>query len=280
MSDLYNMGTQNNTNFPTGNSSQNLEGGYSRAYTIDEFVDLINSELTMDCALPQILPTKTIRRITETQAMPYFYQNYRYALQKNYYFIHRAVLETEEFSRYKWVYLPEEIQNVVWIYEVNDRSLYQIGINAPNLSINMGVTNQPYLSSYVTTVGELGVYKTILDSFSDMLNQMSRFTVKYDYNQMANRLNILTGVQNHMIAEVYSNIEPQHLFADPLFIDYVQGLAKTKLGEMLGRYSFNLPGGVTYNSEGLLSEGKAQIEQSIEKIKSVPNSDFFFMVKR
>jgi hypothetical protein len=34
-------------------------------------------------------------------------------------------------------------------------SLFQLGLNTPNLSVNLGVTNQPYLSSYVTTIGEL-----------------------------------------------------------------------------------------------------------------------------
>ena len=65
---------------------------------------------------------------------------------------------------YNYVNVPCEIQTVVYLYEVRGDSLFQLGINSPNLSVNLGVTNQPYLSSYVTTIGELGVYKTILDS--------------------------------------------------------------------------------------------------------------------
>lgn len=270
----------NDANAYRGNKTNNLDGGYSKQYTIEEIVDLVNAELTMDCALPQILPMRTIRRIIETEAAPWFYQNYRYAVHKNYYFIHRAALETEEYTRYKWLMLPEEIQTVVWLFEVNDRSLYQLGINAPNLSINMGVTNQPYLSSYVTTIGELGTYKAILDSFSDMINQLSKFTLKYEYNQMANRLHILTQASNHIVAEVYANIEPQHLYADPNFIQYVQSMAKIKLGELVGRYDFNLPGEVKYNSDGLISEGKEKLTEIKEKILGMPNSDFLFMTKR
>ena len=84
---------------------KNLEGGYSRRYTIEEIMDLVNSELTMDCALPQVLPMRTIQRVIVTQAQPWFYQNYRYAVHQAYYMINRALLETEEFSRYKWIYL-------------------------------------------------------------------------------------------------------------------------------------------------------------------------------
>jgi hypothetical protein len=258
----------------------NLEGGYSRQYTIDELVDLVNAELTMDCALPQILPIRTIRRVITTQAQPWFYQNYRYAVHESYYFIHRGLLETEEFTRYKWMYLPQEIQSVKYLYRINKDSLYQLGLNAPNLSINLGVTNQPYLSSYVTTIGELGVYKTVLDNFSDMLNHFTLFTVKFDYNQPSNRLHILTNVREHLVAECYANIEPQHLYADPLFIDYVMGMCKMKIGEMVGRFDFKLPGDVTYNSSMMLDEGRQLKDKVEETVKGMQNSDFFYLVKK
>jgi hypothetical protein len=262
------------------NEPHNLDGGFSKSYTIEELIDLVNMELTMDCALPQILPTRTIRRVILTQAQPWFYQNYRYAVQQAYYLIHRGLLETEEFTRYKWIYLPAEIQSVTWLYKINRDSLYELGLNAPNLSINLGVTNQPYLSSYVTTIGELGVYKTVLDNFSDMLNHFNLFTVKYDYNQMSNRLNILSAVREHLIAECYVNIEPQHLYADPLFIDYIIGISKMKIGEMVGRFDFKLPGNVTYNSQMMLDEGRQLKDKVEETIKGMASTDFFFMVKK
>lgn len=259
---------------------RNLEGGYSRAYTIDELIDLVNSELTFDCQIPQILNTRTIRRIITTQAQPWFYQNYRYAVQQAYYLIDRSLMETKEFTRDKWIYLPAEIQSVTWLYKVNRDSLFQLGLNAPNLSINLGISNQPYLSSYVTTIGELGVYKTVLDNMSDMLDQFSLFTVKYDYNQMANRLAILTNVKDDLVAECYANVEPEHLYADPLFINYIIGMSKMKIGEMVGRYDFKMPGNVTYNSQMMLDEGRQMVDKVEETVKGMPNADFFYMVKR
>lgn len=258
----------------------NLQGGYSRTSTLEELVDLINSELTMDCALPQILPIRTIQRVIVTQAQPWFYQNYRYAVHQAYYFIDRKLMETEQYTRYKWIYLPAEVQSVTWLYRINRRSLYELGLNAPNLSVNMGVTNQPYLSSYVTTIGELGVYKTILDSFSDMLNHLNLFTVKFDYNQMANRLHVLTNVREDLIAECYVNVEPEHLYADPMFIEYVMGICKMKIGEMVGRFDFKLPGNVTYNSSMMLEEGRTMRDRIVEKVEKTVNSDFLFMVKK
>jgi hypothetical protein len=144
----------------------------------------------------------------------------------------------------------------------------------------MGVTNQPYLSSYVTTIGELGVYKTILDSMSDMLNQLNKYTLKHNYNQLNHRLHILTNVQYDVIVEAYAEIPNENLFRDDLFFKYVVGYAKMQLGNMVGRYTFTLPGGVTLNANDLVSQGKEEVKEVEETINSMSNSSFFFMVKR
>ena len=261
-----------------------------RAYTIDELIDTVQGELTISCALPKLLPDLEIRRIVENKAAPWFYQNYYYAVQKIYYYIDKRAFNTEEFTKYRYITLPCEIQTITWIYEARDTSMFSIGINAPNLSINLGVSNQPYLSSYTTTIGELGVYKTILDSFSDMLNTLSKHTVKFQYNQMNNRLNILSGGNNttsdvghhyeSMILEAYANVENEALFADPMFVTYVTGLAKQQLGNLMTRYNFTLPGGIQYNGDSLISEGKEEVQRVIDEIKGQSNSSFFIMVKR
>jgi hypothetical protein len=261
-----------------------------RAYTIEELIDVVQGELTISCALPKLLPDLEIRRIIENKAAPWFYQNYYYAVQKIYYYIDKRAFHTDEFTKYRYITLPCEIQTISWIYETRDRSLFNVGINAPNLSINLGVTNQPYLSSYVTTIGELGVYKTVLDSFSDMLDILSKYTVKFQYNQMNNRLNILSGGNNtlsdvghhyeSMILEAYANVENEALFADPMFVMYVTGLAKQQLGALMTRYNFNLPGGIQYNGDSLISEGKEEMQRVIDEIKGQSNSAWFVMVKR
>lgn len=251
-----------------------------RAYTIQELIDVVQGGLTVSGALPKLLPDLEVRRIVENEAAPFFYQHYLYAVQKIYYHISHKAFNTEEYTKYRYIQLPCEIQTISWIYEVRDVNLFSIGINAPNLSINMGVTNQPYLSSYVSTIGELGVYKTILDSFSDMLNQMSKYTVKFSYNQMNNRLNILTGLKSDLIIEAYANVQEEGLYSDPMFIKYVTAHCKRQLGNMMTRYSFQLPGGVQYNGDSLISEGNDDIIKIEDEIKYKGNSSFLFMVKR
>jgi hypothetical protein len=249
-------------------------------YTIEEFIDLVQNEITVGCALPKNLPDSEVRRIIETRALPYFYRRYQYAVQKMYFLVKRDAFFTEEFTKYRYVNVPCEIQSVTYLYEVRGTSLYQLGINTPNLSVNLGVTNQPYLSSYVTTIGELGVYKTVLDSMSDMLNQLNKYTLKYQFNQLQHRLHILTDVKHDVIMEAYANILPEFLFQDDLFMKYVVGWAKKQYANLTGRYEFNLPGGVKINSSDMAAQGNEEIKEVEEEIKGQSDSSFFYMVKK
>lgn len=253
---------------------------YQGGYTIEEFVDGVQTELNIACALPKTLPDESVRTIIERRALPWFYRNYQYAVQKMYFFINRDAFHSEEFTKYNYVNVPCEIQSVVYLYEMRGDSLFQLGINTPNLSVNMGVTNQPYLSSYVTTIGELGVYKTILDSMSDMLNQLNKYTLKYNFNQLNHRLHILTNVEHHVIMEAYADIPRENLFRDDLFFKYVVGYSKQQLGNLVGRYDFTLPGGIKIQASDLISQGQAEVKEVEEEVKGQSNSSWFYMVKR
>ena len=253
---------------------------YQGGFTIEEFIDQIQTELTIACALPKTLPDQAIRTIIERRALPWFYRSYQYAVQKMYFLVKKEAFYTDEFTKYRYVNVPCEIQSVVYLYEVRGESLFQLGINTPNLSVNLGVTNQPYLSSYVTTIGELGVYKSILDSMSDMLNQLNKYTLKFQYNQLNHRLHILTKVKHDVIMEAYADIPKENLFKDDLFFKYVTGYSKQQLGNMVGRYDFTLPGSVKINAADLVSQGKEEVKEVEEFIHGQSNSSFFIMVKK
>lgn len=248
--------------------------------SIEEFIDQIQNDITVGCALPKLLPDTEIRRFTETRASKWFYQNYYYAVSKIYYRVFKEAFDAEEYTRYSYIQLPCDIQSISYIYQVRNDSLFQLGLNTPNLSVNMGVTNQPYLSSYVVTIGELGVYKTLLDSMSDMLDQLNLYTSKFHYNQMTNRLNILTQLKYDLILETYANVPLEYLMEDQYFIKYVTGWAKMQQGNLLGRYDFTLPGGVKYNSADLVSQGKDEMKEVEDEIKGMSTSAWFVMVKK
>lgn len=249
--------------------------------TIEEFIDIIQSDITIFGALPRNLPNASIQQFVETRALPYFYTNYYYSLSKMYYYVNKRCFEEEEFTKYRHIDLPCEIRSVSWIHQLQGENLLQLGINVPNLSVNLGVTNQPYLSSYVTTIGELGVLKTLIDSMADMMNQMNLYTTKYHFNYTSHRLNILTSVKYSLILEAYVDVPREHMFVDPYFIKYVTGWAKLQQGRLLGQYDFNLPGGVKINSADMIAQGQAEMKEVEEYIvASSPNSSWFIMVKK
>jgi hypothetical protein len=250
------------------------------AYSLEEFIDFIQTDVTVGGALPKNLPDHSIRQFIETRALPWFYQNYQFAVSKMYYFIDKAAFSTEEYTNYRFIELPCEIQSVTWIFQMRNEQLLQLGINVPNLSVNLGVTNQPYLSSYVTTIGELGVYKTMIDSMADMMNQMNLYTTKYHFNQLSHRLNILTNIQHHLILEAYVNIPAENMFSDTYFTKYVTAWAKMQQGRLLGMFDFSLPGGVKYNASEMVNQGKEEMKEVEDEIKGISNSSFFFLIKR
>ena len=267
----------------------NIYDKYTLNMTLDEIIHDVEQYITMSGALPKILPRTEIERIIENEAKPYFFEQYLPALQKEYIYIPSELFKTQDFVKYSYVQLPCHVQNVTWLYMVSNTSLFSLGVSAPNLSVNLGVTNQPYLSSYATTVGELGVYKVVIDGFSDMLNQLSKNTLKYDFNIASKQLNILTGrgqtpYSNNVssvVAEVYAHIDDEDLFDLDHFRRYVRGAANMQLGRLLLRYDYNQPGGVKINSDAVLSEGKEEKEKVLEEMKAMSaNSSFFFMVKR
>jgi hypothetical protein len=250
------------------------------AYTIEELVDQIQQDITVGFALPKTLPDSEIIRFVETRAKKWFYQNYMYAVSKVYYVVRKECFSHQDYSAYGYITLPEEIQSINWIYEIQNVNLYSLGLNTPNLSVNLGVTNQPYLSSYVTTIGELGIYKVLIDSMSDMLNQLNKYTVRFQYNYDMRRLNVLTSVDTDLVLEAYANIPAEHLYTDPYFIKYITGWSKRQLGNLLGRLDFNLPGGVKYNAAALVTEGKEEMTEVETDIKGMSNSAWFFSCKR
>ncbi|SRR6266403_105835 len=249
-----------------------------------EIFDLINMDLTMSCSLPQILPTIEIKRLVEKIALPWFYEHHPFSVIRAYYYLPLDTLCTEQFTQYKYITLPDEIQNVIWTYQITDRSLFSLGFGTGNgqgnVSVNNGLTNQPYLNSMVTTIGELGVYKVIIDSFSDMLNQLSKHTLKFDYHFQSKKFHLLTSATTDIILETYSRIPAEDIFEMDHFKRYALALSKQQLGRLLTRYNMPLPGNVQINGEAIKNEGDTEIDKIKEEIKAMNANTFFFCIKK
>jgi len=246
--------------------------------TIDQLVDYVQADLTFSGLMPKVLPDPEVIRIIKEYALEWFYKNYQLAVMKSFYHLKKDFVNSEEYTQLGYIVLPEEVENITRIVEINNPSLFQIGIQAPNLSINFGVTNQPYLTSFVTNVGELSVYRQILSAFSNEVNKLARNYTKFSFNPVNKRLNILDVVRTDFMLDVFIRIQQEELFNNYLFKNYVVALCRMRLGEAVGRFNLPMPGGFNYNAADIISQGQALLDKTIEEVKlQSPNSSFFIM---
>jgi len=244
--------------------------------TIEQLIDIVNADLTVSGLLPKILPDQEIYRLIKEDALGYFYRDYQFATQKIYYKLPLTCFQTEQYTQYRYFVLPEEITQVTDIFMISNPTMFRLGMQAPHLSIDMGVTNQPFLTSFVSTIGELAVYRSVIGAFSSEVNKMSRNTVKFDFNNINNRLNILTGIECDLILECYTKIEQENLFDDQLFKKYIIGLSKVRLAEVLGRVNMPLPGGFNYQADAIKTQGETGMKEVTEYIAKQTTTAWFF----
>lgn len=247
------------------------------AITIEQLVDIVRADLTMSGSFPDILHTREIKRIIKEHAAEWFYKNYRFSMVKAYYYMGLDCFTTEAYTKYRYFIMPDEIEAITRVVKLNDPSLFRLGIQAPHLSINLGVTNQPFLTSFVTTVGDLAVYRSIISAFSDEINKMNRNYVKFTFNHIDKRFNVLTDIDSSLMLEVELRIELEDLFDFQLFKDYVIGLCRMRQGEAVGRFNMNLPGNFQYNASDMIAQGQALVDEVKKKVEETTNVDWFFM---
>ena len=247
--------------------------------TIEQLIDIVQQDLTFSGALPKVLPDQEVKRITKELALEWFYKNYQFAVQKFYYFLKYDKLLRETYSMFQYLQLPEEVENITKIVKMEDTSMFRLGIQAPNLSINLGVTNQPFLTSFVTTAGDLALYRSTISYFADEINKLTKNTIFHNYNHINKRLHFLSEIPDHssLMLECWVRIQEEELFDYEKFKNYVIGLSRMRMGELIGRMNFNLPGNFTYNASDIISQGEKMVEKVETQIKEQSTTSWFKM---
>lgn len=245
--------------------------------TIDQLVDIVQADLTMSGLFDKILPDIEIIRLVREEALEWFYKNYQFSKIKMFYYLAKDFINTEQYHRNQYLILPQEIEDLVRIVKIDNPTLFRLGIQAPHLSINLGVTNQPFLTSFVTTAGELGVYRSVISSFSDQINKMTANTLRFNFNHISKRLNFLTTIDTDMMLEVYSRIEEEELFDHVYFKQYLIGLCQVRMGQAVGRFNFNMPGNFQYNAADMISQGQEKMNAVIERVRGESTVAWFIM---
>jgi hypothetical protein len=249
--------------------------------TFEQLIDIVQQDLTFSGSLPKVLPDQEIKRIIREIALEWFYKNYQFALQKAYYFLKYDKLTRDVYAMYQYFQLPEEVENITKIIKLEDTSMFKLGIQAPNLSINLGVTNQPFLTSFVTTAGDLALYRSTISYFADEINKLTKNTIFHQFNHINKRLHFLSSIpdQSNIMLECWLRVQEEELFDFEMFKRFVIGTCRSRMGELIGRFNFNMPGNFTYNAGDIISQGKEMVDEVKTQIKEQSKVSWFKMAR-
>jgi hypothetical protein len=255
---------------------------------LEELIMEVNNTLTFSGAIPSILNRQEIERIIENEAKPYFYREVYESLQIEYIYVPDQSMSYEPVLQGKSIVLPCNVQFVRWLYQTNLSRFFSSISAEPQLAV-INPSSQSILSSTYETIGNVAVAKAVLDSFSDMMNQFNKHTVKFDFNQHTKKLSLLSTkgvtpyVNNYnidLVVETYTAIPDEDLFDSTLFREYVRERSKIRLGEMLKFIDYTLPGNIKINADSIITEGTNRFEKLMERIKSTQSNAIIMMVKK
>jgi len=241
--------------------------------TQDEFIALVQQELSVACALPFTVPPAEIQRIVKLSA-DWFYKKYEDAVEERYYIIPKTMFQTDQFKRERTVTMPDCIFSIWQLKKLKEdfgRSMSfdgtaDFGIErlflSDSVSIGQGTENLMYYT--------LNLYW--LDVASHVINH----TISYNYNRNTHKLFFGGETPDRdCVALTYTKIPVEHLIKDEIFYRYVVAKCKVQLSRILGTFNFNLPGNIQINYDLIRSEGTDEITKIEEEVKSEEGMDFF-----
>lgn len=240
--------------------------------TLKELETDVMNEITFSGALPFKLPIKELERII-TNAKRYFYDYWRYGLEKTHIIIPLDVFKSPLYEKQHGIFLPECIQYVTACEECKGSSIFG--------SIDRDLGDQKFVGSelFLTPfMGEALVYRLAMFSFLDLTKNLTISTLSYDYNNGSHFLRILgrsPKVNVHLA--VSKRVEDEYLYNLEIFQRYVRAKAKIRTQEMLSLLDFNLPGEFKYNYSEMANFAKEEMTKIEETIKGENVNDFIIM---
>jgi hypothetical protein len=244
---------------------------------LDELIDVVRNNVTLNCMLPYTLGNDNIERIIKTDAMRYFYREYKYANQRTYYYADVMSMYRDRRTDIKFLTLPDEIEAVRWIYLVNYQEMQQLGFLLPQNSVSFGMTSQPYIAT--VNVGEWAQSMTVMQSFQDALSMFNKNTVKFSFDPNSKRFEVQTSLHKNLVLEVWANISEEALFGDPYFIKYVTGQAMIAYSMHLSFVDMQLAGNSKIATDRMYELGKEMVTEVKEYLKLIGKQGgggFFF----
>ena len=271
---------------------------------LNDFVESIQNEMSVNGAIPFTIPAESIAQITKN-AKTMFYKSYEDASEEMFIAIPESEIRKRSFQRgihtmdgpgdnkvtskfkkgegdnpntghTRGTYtLPEGVISVVGVYSLGGWS-GEAGWNTGLLGKNSGdvsLHRMVYQSVYDRTMAvsaDNTMYYICTEAFLDMSRQIFQNMISFKYNRLTNNLRFLGELpKSDVILDVLVRVPDCDLYNDDLFRRYVIADCKVQLSRILGAFSYQLPGNITVNVEAIANEGATEKENIIQELKDM-----------
>ncbi|BBI90394.1 neck protein [Tenacibaculum phage PTm1] len=257
-----------------------------------DFLNIINDNVTSSNSLPFDVPIDQVLRIT-IRSLKWFWYWYEDATQESTLYIpFTEIQEKQKVSKAGNVdlLLPEGIEGVFDVKPVGGSNFTSIAKSLRYPLLN--ALRNTYASSYGGANGGMSGFRSqygqgsfsTVDSTLQMyeLSQyktMSQRGYRFSFNKNSRILRLMTGsIGGGIVCQAFERLEPQLMYGDQLFEDYVTAKVEEALGKIVSTFNFELPGGVTINYDEIKSNGKERAEKIEEDIKNSNNTDLMLSI--
>jgi len=238
--------------------------------TKQELVEMVQRELDASFALPSQLQPTEIERIID-QVSVWFYENYREAVEMQYYIMRASEFAKPEFKKTRTIMMPECVVSVFECKEITGAGL--LGSIDRDFADNKLIASEIYLSPFT---GDSLVFRTAQYQFFDLTRAFFLEWIRYDFNRRTKKVKILgRDPYRDVFFNTYVKIPDDKLYEDYYFFRYVTAKSKIALGRMLSFFDYNLMGGIKVNAQDIKSEGETEVEKIEQEIKDQDTADYF-----
>lgn len=257
---------------------------------LNDFVESIQNELTVNGSIPFTIPAESIAQLTKN-AKTMFYKMYEDATEEMFIAIPHTEIEKKSFvkgiksmkfegdtdvlsDRRGTFTLPEGIVSVVGVYDrvFSGESGWNTGLLGKN-SGDISLQRMVYQSVYDRTLAvsaDNTMYYVCTEAFLDMSRQLFNHMISYRYNRLSNNIRFLGELpKGDVILDILVRISDCDLYNDDIFRRYVMADTKSQMGRILNSFSYQLPGNISINAEAIANEGNTEKENIIQELKDM-----------
>ena len=238
--------------------------------TKNDLVQQVNRELDSSFALPIQIQPEEIERLIDQEKV-WFYENYRDAVETQYYIIKLDQFASQDFRANRTILMPDCVVSVFEVKEITGAGL--LGTVDRDFADNKLIASEIYLSPFL---GDGLVYRIAQYQFYDLTKAFFMDLIRFDYNRRTKKLKIMgRDPKRDVFIQTYVGIPDDKLYDDYYFFRMICSKAKLSLARQLSFFDFNLMGGIKINVTDLRSEAQTEIDKILTDIDAQNTPDYF-----